>query len=457
MAQLANVKNVSRTVSNLFPRINRTHFIESSLEHTWSDVYLPINNVDTDHFCEFRIPRSQGNLIDLSSLNLQFHFTTKKKVKNLGAWSPSQKTGSGDHYEISNAIAFSVFKSLSIELNGVQVTNESNYALLSYIRLITQFPKDEIEKLGKLLHLEFYDKIQSSFPDDTYFQGLNMNEPVYKRLSNLRNHGIHIFAPLITDICQLNMYMLDNVEIVIKLLINDVSTIINTSQQEINLSNSKAKKYFCNLSNMCLHVKKIKPTENSYNAFIKTLTPSNNITPLLNYIFTSKLSRQLHLPNGQNDITLEMPFGSTIPEKIWILFQKYDNFNTKSFKENLLFLEHLNLVQIHISINGSTIYNIYSDFVNKNVAQLYNTTLNCLPIKNHLLTYDHFINGKTLLGFQLVNYDESADIRSPLTGVLKINLRFKEKLPDPAIVFIIGECLSALSVNINRDIILNKS
>ena len=54
MAQLANVKNVSRTVSNLFPRINRTHFIESSLEHTWLDVYLPIYNVDTDHFCEFR-------------------------------------------------------------------------------------------------------------------------------------------------------------------------------------------------------------------------------------------------------------------------------------------------------------------------------------------------------------------------------------------------------------------
>jgi len=152
-----------------------------------------------------------------------------------------------------------------------------------------------------------------------------------------------------------------------------------------------------------------------------------------------------------------MPFGSTIPEKIWILFQKYDNFNTKSFKENLLYLENLNLVQIHISVNGSTIYNIYSNFPNKNVAELYHTTLNCLPIKNHLLTYENFIKGKTLLGFQLVNYDDSADIRSPLSGVLKINLRFKDKLPDPAIIVIIGECLSVLSINNNRDIIFNKT
>ena len=452
-----NIKNVGKTITNFFPRINQTYLIESSIDHVYFDVYTPVNNYENDKFVEFRLPKIPYIFTDMSGIYLSFDADIKKRVKEDANWSPPKSTENGDHYDVSNAFAYTLFSQLSIQMNGIQVCNESNYALLSYIRLITQFPKDEIEKLGKLLHLEFYDKIQSSFPDDTYFQGLNMNGPIYKRLSNLRKHGIHIFAPLITDICQLNMYMLDNVEIVIKLLINDVSTIINTSQQEINLSNSKAKKYFCNLSNMCLHVKKIKPTENSYNAFIKTLTPSNNITPLLNYIFTSKLSRQLHLPNGQNDITLEMPFGSTIPEKIWILFQKYDNFNTKSFKENLLFLEHLNLVQIHISINGSTIYNIYSDFVNKNVAQLYNTTLNCLPIKNHLLTYDHFINGKTLLGFQLVNYDESADIRSPLTGVLKINLRFKEKLADPAIVFIIGECLSALSVNINRDIILNKS
>ena len=452
-----NIKNIGKTITNFFPRINQTHLIESSIDHTYFDVYTPVNNYENDKFIEFRLPKIPYIFTDMSSIYLSFDANIRKKVKEDANWSGFKPTENGDHYDVTNAFAYTLFSQLSIQMNGIQVCNEANYALLSYIRLITQFPKDEIEKLGKLLHLEFYDEIQSSFVNDEYFQGLDIKSPVYNRLSNLRKHGVHIYAPLITDICQLNMYMLDNVEIIIKLLINEDSTIINTSQQQINLASNKPKKYSCNLSNMCLHVKKIKPSENSYNAFIKTLTPSNNITPFLNYIFTSKLSRQIHLPNGQNDITLEMPFGSTIPEKIWILFQKYDNFNTKSFKENLLFLENLNLMQIHISINGSTIYNIYSNFPNKNVGELYNNTLNCLPVKNHLLTFEHFIHGKTLLGFQLVNYDDSADIRSPLTGVLKINLRFKDKLADPAIVFIIGECLSALSVNINRDIILNKS
>ena len=86
----------------------------------------------------------------------------------------------------------------------------------------------------------------------------------------------------------------------IKLIMNDIGTIINTSQYQPNLQVSESKKYFCNISNMSLHIKKIKPSENAYNALIKTLTPTNNVIPFLNDIFTSKLARQFHLPNGQN-------------------------------------------------------------------------------------------------------------------------------------------------------------
>ena len=75
-----------------------------------------------------------------------------------------------------------LFNQLNIKLIGTQVCKEINYALLSYIRLITQFPKDEIEKLGKLLHFEFYDNIQSSFVNDSYFVNLNDKSPIFKRL-----------------------------------------------------------------------------------------------------------------------------------------------------------------------------------------------------------------------------------------------------------------------------------
>ena len=300
MAQLANVKNVTKTVSNLFPRVNRTHFIESSLEHSWSDVYLPINNVDTDNFCEFRIPRSQGNLIDLSSLNLQFHFTVKKKIESAGIWSPFQKTSSGDHFEISNAIAFSLFKHLTIEFNGVQVTNESNYSLLSYIRLLTQFPVEEINKLGRLFHLEHYNKILQNISSDTYFTNLPTNSSVSKRLLSLRDNGVFVRAPLMTDICNINSYLLDNIDITIRLSLHEGSSIFITSQQQPDISSPNPKKYNYDISNISLHVKKVKPSDNAYTALQKTLIPKLNDIPTLDYIFTSKVTKQFHLPSGQN-------------------------------------------------------------------------------------------------------------------------------------------------------------
>ena len=95
-------------------------------------------------------------------------------------------------------------------------------------------------------------------------------------------------------------------------------------------------------------------------------------------------------------------------------------------------------------------------FSKKKCCRIISKTLNCLPIKNHLLTFKNFINGQTLLGFQLVNYDDSVNIRSSLSGVLKINLKFWTTLADPAVAYILGEALSVLSINYNRDIILNK-
>ena len=261
------VKNIGKIVSNLFPRINQKHFIESSIENTYTDIYTPINNYETDNFFEFRLPKIQGIFTDMSSLYLKFDFQIKKRIKEGNIWSSPTATTTGDHYDVANALAYSLFNQLTIQLNGIQVCNETNYGLLSYIRLITQFPKDETEKLGRLLHLEFYENIQSTFSDDTYFTDLDASNPISIRLKNVRDYGVQIYAPLITDICQLNMYMLDQLETIINLKMNDVGTILNTSQQQPNISNSNAKKYICNVSNVSLHVKKIKPSENSYNAF----------------------------------------------------------------------------------------------------------------------------------------------------------------------------------------------
>ena len=457
MAQLAHIKNISKTVSNLFPRVNKTHFIESSIHHTFIDEYMPINNVDTDRFIEFRIPRSVGNFIDLASIHLQFHLMVKKRTASANAWSAYSPTVFGDHFALSEGAAYSLFKHLSIDFNGVQVTNVPNYALDSYIRLLTQFPNEEVNKLGKLLGISNPDTVIRSTADDSYFDGLQKTDPnAANHLKLIRDKGLHLRAPLITDITGIQAYLLDGIEIVIRLTLHENSSVILTAQNNPSVDGDGNKKFYLNISNISLQVKKIKPTDNSYTALQQTLLPkAENVIPMLDYVFTSRIVKQYHLPSGQAEHYLDLPYGNTIPDRIFIVFQHYSNFNTKAWKENLLYLEHLELSNIYVTINGTTMFNINCDFENYNVAELYNLTLLSLRTDKHLLTYEKFINGCTVIGLPLSTYDASADIRAPYFGVLRIRLTFTTRLADPAIAYLSGDIISILSINSNRNIYLN--
>ena len=100
-------------------------------------------------------------------------------------------------------------------------------------------------------------------------------------------------------------------------------------------------------------------------------------------------------------------------------------------------------------------FNIDCDFSSGDCAEIYNTCLLCLG-KDHLITYDNFKNGLTILGFPLTTYDPAGDIRNPYYGNLRIRLTFKDKTADSAVCYLMGDVMSVLSVNNAREIVLNK-
>ena len=77
------VKNssITKVISSQFPRLNKESFLETAIEKTYVDTFLPINSYDNDNFVEFRLPASISVYTDLSQLILQFHIIPKKKLK----------------------------------------------------------------------------------------------------------------------------------------------------------------------------------------------------------------------------------------------------------------------------------------------------------------------------------------------------------------------------------------
>ena len=252
------IKNtsISKIISTHFPRINKESFLETSIQKVYTDTFLPINNYRNDGFIEFRLPASVGQFIDLSQIILQFKLEVQKRDKvDSSTWSPLKTTVSGDHYDIINFSAVTIFKHLNITMNGVQVVNDPLYTYSSYIKLLTTFPLEEIPKIGKLYNFSQYNKIQSSFEDDTYFTGLDSADPISIRLNSIRNNGTFCRAPLIPDLSQTNMFLIDGIDMSIKLDLHDETFIINTAQQEETLSHTHAKKYFYKISDVKWHVR----------------------------------------------------------------------------------------------------------------------------------------------------------------------------------------------------------
>ena len=456
MTETFNLKNINRVITNRYPKLHNNYLLESSIDSIYWDKYYPVNNYKSDNFIEFRVPRTVAVFTDLSDINLQFDLQCGKITTTGTNWRPPSKTAYGDHYDIVQASAYSIFKHVSLEINSVQIINVDCFSLNNYIKLLTNYPKDQIKTIGPLIHLENYHKIIDKLDSDNYFTNLKEGDDVYDRLTNLRNKGVFIRAPLILDINKINSYLIDGVDMVLRLSLHDDSFIFNTFQQNDDISSGK--KYIYQLSDISLHVKRVKPSNNSYSALNKSLIPKNvGDNPTLNYPFTSQLSKTYFLSQGIDQYIIDLPFGSRIPDKLYFIFQTHSAFNTRDYKTNGLYLSHLNIKNIYITINSTTVYNINCDFEAKNVAEIYSTCLNCLDDRNHLLTFKKYCEGMTLFGFKLAKHDETGNITTPLYGVLRIVLTFKNILSEAAVVYMIGEVMSVLSINNNREIFLNKT
>ena len=149
---------------------------------------------------------------------------------------------------------------------------------------------------------------------------LDDDDPVAIRLLSLRNFGAFCRAPLIPDIADIDMYLLDGIDINIKLDLHETPFIINTSQQQEVLSSSDPKKYYIKLDNVKLDVTRVVPKENAYTGLMKSLIPTNDKIPTIDYLYTSKLLKQYHLPNNINEYIVDLPYNQTIPEKIFFVF-----------------------------------------------------------------------------------------------------------------------------------------
>ena len=149
---------------------------------------------------------------------------------------------------------------------------------------------------------------------------------------------------------------------------------------------------------------------------------------------------------GQNSMVCELPFSQIIPSNITMCIISMTAFNG-DYARNGIYFSHANLAHVDITVNGSSAYNLHSEFPH-NYSNLYFSTLESLGVESdHTLTYDVFGNGRTICVFNFVS--EEIDNAHPVakSGNLRVNLTLKQPVQENMIVLFFANTTGVIYID----------
>ncbi|XP_068240853.1 uncharacterized protein F54H12.2-like [Palaemon carinicauda] len=424
-------------VVDSFPRPNRMRIVETSVTDRQTSFILPTNLTSggaiTDRYLEFRINGIEGTLIDLASLAIELHL----KV------TAPDGSALGDDTDVIfvNALANTIFKSSQVYIGERLVESNPHFNYWSFIKLLTTAKSHTVKTIGRLGYL-FQDykgtSISNVLPAD-YFTKLNKMEKEW--VTKGKREGLHIIHPLMLDVASVDEYLMDNTDVRIKLELAPNAWFIN--------STATIDEFKFNLQEARLHVDKVIPRPPALLALHRALSNPNSSVET---VFNKTLYRTYALAPNQTQATLDLPFNKVIPEKLYLAIVNMESFNGV-LNRNPIYFGHNNLSHIGVTLNGSTLYDIRSQFP-ENYSHLYYETLKSLGLTyDHLIHFDCYDRGRTVIAF---NFKPEIALMDTLevekNGDLRINLTFDRQINENRIILLFGETQGVITIDQNRNV-----
>lgn len=429
------VSSYTAGISESFPNVNRQRVIESSINSKETIDFMPVNmgvnQVLDDRFVEFRINGILGSFIDLSSLIIEF------SVRPVNA---NDLSVIGDTINISlvNGLANTIFKSVSVFLNEKVIESNPIYNYTSYIKQLQSINSETLDNVAKCGGL--FDDMNEAGVTRTYEASLYADDAKTvekKRLAGIKAYGVDIYFPLLLDSSSLDMYLLDGVDIRIRLEMASTNWIVKSNTTpSVNLRVGKAK----------LWVDRVTPHYNALLALNKVLSAKP-----LEYVFNKTLHKTFMVGANESSIMIDQPFGKCIPEKLTMVFITNTAYNGR-MAENGLYFDHCNLSNTLITVNGSSVYNINTSFPS-DYSHSYYVTQRTLGLDNvNLISYDSYAKGRSIFCFNFVNEVVDGSLPVELSASLRINLTFDTPMRNPTIVILLADTKGLLTIDRARSI-----
>ena len=419
-------------ITESYPNVNRQRIVESSINSKERLDVLPvnmgINHRLTDRYLEFRVPGTIGSFIDLASLLIEM----KLEIRNNDGSNIANDLNIG----IANGISNTLFKSISVFINDKMIESNPIFNYTSYLKMLTNINSDNINSFGKCGF--FHDdanngEVTKSYSAATFTTASNLE---HKLLNTLKGEGIDICFPLLFDSSTLDMYLLDAVDLRIRLEMANNNWVFNSVDDigQVSLNVVKAK----------LWMDRVVP---HYNAMM-ALNQALSVKPI-EYVFQKTLHKTYVVGSNENSIMIDRPFGMVIPEKMHMIIVNMNAFSGRA-SLNGLYFDHANLENFHLTVNGNTFYNINTSFPNS-YSQSYYETLKSIGLNNnHMITHQSFNAGRTVFSFNFVHETVEETLPVESSASLRLTLKFSQNLTAPHTIILLAETTGLLTIDSNR-------
>ena len=423
------INHYTAGITDSYPNVNRKRLVETSINSRERIDIMPINaglnQTLTDKYIEFRLKSSEGVFLDMATLALEMKITFNKTG---GFQTVTEKD---DLLGVVNGISNTIFKSVNVFLNDKLVESTPLYNYISYIKLLRTTPLSTLNSLGECGGLKddyYYLTPLGGGIVDTYTDK-NLHK---KDVAQLQSKGIDVCFPLLLDIASLDMYLLDNVDVRIRLeLANQSWYMASIGSVPITTHIQKA----------TLWVDKVIPHFNA----MKALSEAIQKQPV-EYIFDKTLLKTYVVGSQENNIILEQPFNNVIPEKLTMCFIDNTSFNG-SYTRNPLYFPNLDVSQIKVSMNGNNVYTL------KNDTRGYYETLRSNGLQeDNMITYPSFYKGRCIYTFNFLTEEAKDTIPVEMSAHLRISVDFNTPPSTPHILLLIGDSMGILSIDAHRHI-----
>lgn len=394
--------------------------------------YYPLSSISGGGPIEFEIPGSAEDYLDVNDISLYVRFKVLK--------ADGKAISAADKVGLNNLAIASLFQDVSLTIGDEQVEGgQMNYPYSSYFKTVTQF-----QPHAQFSHMQAFGwfKDDSGKFDDEGNGGFKTRQNLIKE-----SKECELMGPLYLDFFEQSRYLLSQTSLRLKLLPSKPEFVLNAFATTTDFK--------IDFTKVIIYATRVAVNPSVINGHSTGLKRHNAIYPLVhNDLIT------FTIPKGQQSYTKDRLFPDKAPKSLMIAMVENEAFNG-NIKKSPFNFQHFTLNKIALYREGVSVPGrpFTPDFENEKYLRSYLHTMRTLNFYNsddtNGITPKMFGNGYTIYAYDLTPEKDITAVHNQ--GIVSKNLRlelfFKDPLPQTINVLLFASYNSAIEVTQLRDII----